>query len=102
MASIEVKNAEGAKVSDVELTDAVFGVEPNMHAMHEVVRAQRAARRQCTHNTLNAWSSPRWRQEALASKGHRSCSSGYDPRSTMGRRRYRIRSSSSLLCVQCT
>lgn len=30
MASIEVKNAEGAKVSDVELTDAVFGVEPNM------------------------------------------------------------------------
>lgn len=52
MASIEVKNAEGAKVSDVELIDAVFGVEPNMHAMHEVVRAQRAARRQGTHNTL--------------------------------------------------
>lgn len=52
MASIEVKNTSGKKVSDTELSASVFGIEPNMHAMHEVVRAQRAARRAGTHSTL--------------------------------------------------
>lgn len=52
MASIEVKNTSGKKVSDAELSASVFGIEPNMHAMHEVVRAQRAARRAGTHDTL--------------------------------------------------
>ena len=52
MATIEVKDASGKKVSDAELSAAVFGIEPNVHVMHEVVRAQRAARRQGTHNTL--------------------------------------------------
>ena len=35
MASIEVKNTSGKKVSDTELSASVFGIEPNMHAMHE-------------------------------------------------------------------
>ncbi len=52
MAKIEVKDASGKKVSDTELSASVFGIEPNVHAMHEVVRAQRAARRAGTHNTL--------------------------------------------------
>lgn len=52
MASIEVKDASGKKVNDAELSAAVFEIEPNMHVMHEVVRAQRAARRAGTHNTL--------------------------------------------------
>ncbi len=52
MASIEVKNTSGKKASETELSASVFGIEPNMHAMHEVVRAQRAARRAGTHSTL--------------------------------------------------
>ncbi len=52
MATIEVKDASGKKVNDAELSAAVFEIEPNVHAMHEVVRSQRAARRQGTHNTL--------------------------------------------------
>ena len=52
MASIEVKDASGKKVSSAELSAAVFGIEPNVHAMHEVVRAQRASWRAGTHNTL--------------------------------------------------
>ncbi len=52
MASIEVKDASGKKVNDAELSAAVFEIEPNVHVMHEVVRAQRAARRAGTHNTL--------------------------------------------------
>ena len=49
MASIEVKDASGKKVNDTELSAAVFGIEPNVHVMHEVVRSQRAARRAGTH-----------------------------------------------------
>lgn len=52
MASIEVKNASGKKVKSADLSASVFGIEPNMHAMHEVVRAQRASWRSGTHNTL--------------------------------------------------
>ncbi len=51
MASIEVKNVSGKKVKSADLNADVFGIEPNVHAMHEVVRAQRASWRQGTHNT---------------------------------------------------
>ena len=52
MATIEMKDASGKKVKDAELSAAVFEIEPNVHVMHEVVRSQRAARRQGTNNTL--------------------------------------------------
>lgn len=51
MASIEIKDAKGKKVGKAELADAVFGVEPNTFAMHQVVRSQLAARRAGTHAT---------------------------------------------------
>ena len=52
MATIEMKDASGKKVKDAELSAAVFEIEPNVHVMHEVVRSQRAARRQGNHDTL--------------------------------------------------
>ena len=52
MATIEMKDASGKKVKDAELSAAVFEIEPNVHVLHEVVRSQRAARRQGTHDTL--------------------------------------------------
>ena len=52
MATIEMKDASGKKVKDAELSAAVFEIESNVHVMHEVVRSQRAARRQGTHDTL--------------------------------------------------
>ncbi|MCL1798016.1 MAG: 50S ribosomal protein L4 [Eggerthellaceae bacterium] len=52
MASIEVKDTSGKKVKSATLSADVFGVTPNMHAMHEVVRAQRAAWRSGTSSTL--------------------------------------------------
>jgi len=52
MASIEVKDVSGKKVKSAELSASVFGVTPNMHAMHEVVRAQRASWRGGNANTL--------------------------------------------------
>ena len=45
MTTIDVKNTSGKKAGSAELAASVFEIEPNMHAMHEVVRSQRAARR---------------------------------------------------------
>jgi len=51
MATIEIKDAEGKKVGSAEIADAVFGIEPHAHAVHQVVRSQLAARRAGTHST---------------------------------------------------
>ena len=51
MAKIEIKDASGKKVKEADLNAAVFGIEPNVHVMHTVVRAYRAALRQGTHDT---------------------------------------------------
>ena len=51
MANIEIKDASGKKVEEDELNAAVFGIEPNVHVMHTVVRSIRAGLRQGTHDT---------------------------------------------------
>ena len=51
MATIDIKTAEGKKASTAELADSVFGIEPNIPVMHQVVRMQRASWRAGTSNT---------------------------------------------------
>jgi large subunit ribosomal protein L4 len=51
MSSIQITNTAGEKVGTTKLDDAVFGVEPNIHIMHHVVRAQLAALRAGTHDS---------------------------------------------------
>ncbi len=53
MSTIEVKNTSGAKVADLELPDAVYGIEPNIPVMHQCVRYLRAMDRRGTHSTKN-------------------------------------------------
>ena len=50
MPKFEVKNKEGQTVSEVELSEAVFGIEPNITVMHQVVVAQQAGWRQGTQS----------------------------------------------------
>ena len=52
MATIDIKTAEGKVATTAELADSVFGIEPNVPVMHQVVRMQRASWRAGTHNTL--------------------------------------------------
>ena len=52
MATIEIKDTKGQGAGAAELADSVFGIEPNVPVMHQVVRAQRASWRQGTSNTL--------------------------------------------------
>ncbi|TBV83239.1 MAG: 50S ribosomal protein L4 [Desulfobulbaceae bacterium] len=45
MAVTEVYNIKKEKVGDLELDEALFGVEVNPHLLHDIVRMQRANRR---------------------------------------------------------
>ena len=51
MAAITVKTATGKDAGNIELADALFGVQPNVPLMHQVVTAQLAARRAGTQST---------------------------------------------------
>jgi len=51
MAQITLKNAAGKDAGKVELDDSMFGIEPNVPVMHQVVTAQLAARRSGTQST---------------------------------------------------
>ena len=53
MSSIEVKSVEGAAAGTVDLSSDVFGIEPNVPVMHQVVVAYEACLRQGTHSTKN-------------------------------------------------
>lgn len=46
-----MKKADGGSGAKVELPDAIFGIEPNVGVMHQVVTAQLAAKRAGTHST---------------------------------------------------
>ena len=51
MPKVTVYDMTGKSVGEMNLSDAVFGIEPNVPVMHQVVRAQRASWRQGTHDT---------------------------------------------------
>ncbi|MCX7862936.1 MAG: 50S ribosomal protein L4 [Bacteroidales bacterium] len=48
---LKVFNIEGKEVGTVNLNDAIFGIEPNAHAMYLDVKAILANKRQGTHKT---------------------------------------------------
>ena len=39
MPKVDILNMEGSVVDSLELNDAVFGIEPNHSALHQVVKA---------------------------------------------------------------
>jgi len=51
MPSVDVKNLAGDTVGSVELDEAIFGIEPNVAVMHQVVTAQLANKRAGTQST---------------------------------------------------
>ncbi|WP_085520783.1 50S ribosomal protein L4 [Tuberibacillus sp. Marseille-P3662] len=53
MPKLNVLDQNGSQVGDVELTDTVFGIEPNQNALYEAIVMQQASRRQGTHATKN-------------------------------------------------
>ena len=76
MSSLAVLDMAGKKVSDIELNDSVFGIEPNMSAMHLLVVSYLANKRQGTQSTrtrseVSGGGKKPWRQKGTgrASQG---------------------------------
>ncbi|WP_068677161.1 50S ribosomal protein L4 [Oceanobacillus sp. Castelsardo] len=53
MPKVALFKQDGSNAGEVELNDAVFGIEPNTHVLHEAVLMQRATLRQGTHKVKN-------------------------------------------------
>ena len=75
MISVPVRDVSGAETGAVELTSDVFGIEPNMAVMHQVVTAQLAARRSGTHKTktrseVRGGAGKPWRQKGTGRARH--------------------------------
>jgi len=51
MSTVDIKKSDGAKTGTVELDENIFGIEPNVAVMHQVVNAQLATKRSGTHST---------------------------------------------------
>lgn len=50
---VAMLNQDGTTAGDVQLNEAVFGIEPNNHVIHQAVVMQQAAKRQGTHAVKN-------------------------------------------------
>lgn len=53
MANYDVLKVDGSKAGSVELSDAVFAIEPNKDVLFEAINLQRASLRQGTHSVKN-------------------------------------------------
>jgi large subunit ribosomal protein L4 len=51
MPKLALLNQAGENVGEITLLDSVFGIEPNQQALFDVVKSQRAAMRQGTHDS---------------------------------------------------
>lgn len=99
MPKVALFNVSGSQVGEVELNDAVFGIEPNTHVLHEAVVMQRASLRFGTHKVkgrseVRGGGRKPWKQR------NRTCPSRFDPFATMGWWRYCIWTDSTQLFLQ--
>jgi large subunit ribosomal protein L4 len=68
MTSLTTKTATGGSGASVDLPEEIFGIEPNVAVMHQVVTAQLAAKRAGTHSTktraeVSGGGAKPWRQK---------------------------------------
>jgi large subunit ribosomal protein L4 len=66
---------DGKEKGEVTLDSAIFGIEPNVHVIHQVVTAQLAGRRRGTHSTktraeVRGGGRKPWRQKGLGRARH--------------------------------
>lgn len=53
MPKVSIRNMSGADVGELELSDGVFGIEPNEAVLHQAVVMQQASARRGTHKVKN-------------------------------------------------
>ncbi|PYZ91858.1 50S ribosomal protein L4 [Salipaludibacillus keqinensis] len=75
MPKVTLYNQAGSQVGDIELSDNVFGVEPNESVLYEAVVMQQASQRQGTHSTktrsdVRGGGRKPWRQKGTGRARH--------------------------------
>lgn len=75
MAKVDLYNLSGEITGQIELSDAVFGIEPNQAVMHLIVKNQLANRRQGTSSTktrseVSGGGKRPWRQKGTGRARH--------------------------------
>jgi len=50
MPKVALYNVSGEQVGEIELSDAIFGIEPHTHVLHEAILMQQASLRSGTHD----------------------------------------------------
>lgn len=75
MAKVDVYNIDGAVTGQIDLSDDIFGIEPNEHAILAVVKNQLANRRQGTQSTktrseVRGGGKRPWRQKGTGRARH--------------------------------
>ena len=88
MPTVAVLNMQGKKVGKQELSEAVFGIEPNVSVMNDMVKNYLANQRQGTQSALTRSGSFRRRQKAVETEGYRPRPSGFDQSSPVDPWRY--------------
>ncbi len=68
MPKVALYNVSGSQVGEIELSDQVFGIEPNEHVVHQAVVMQQASMRQGTHKVkgrseVSGGGAKPWRQK---------------------------------------
>jgi LSU ribosomal protein L4P len=71
MPKVNVYNINGEVVEEMELSDDIFGIEINEHAVYEVVKNQLANKRQGTQSAKNKSRSKRRWKKTLETKRDR-------------------------------
>ncbi|HZK53111.1 MAG TPA: 50S ribosomal protein L4 [Desulfosporosinus sp.] len=52
MPKVQVLNMQGATVGEIELSESIFGITPNIHVLHSAVVSQQAGERRGTQSAL--------------------------------------------------
>lgn len=100
MANYDVLKLDGTKSGSIELSDAVFGIEPNNSVLFEAINLQRASLRQGTHAVKNRSAVSGGGRKPWKQKGTGRARQGTIRAPTMAWRWYRIRTNSKKLCIQ--
>ena len=91
MPNVSVFDKTGAKVSEIELSESVFGIEPSVSAMHLCVVNYLANQRQGTQSTLTRGEVSGGGKKPWRQKGFRSRKTGFHEITAVVSRRYRPR-----------
>ncbi|RKD22704.1 50S ribosomal protein L4 [Ammoniphilus oxalaticus] len=75
MPKVALYNQSGAQVGEIELAEAIFGIEPNQNVLHDAIVMQQASLRQGTHDTkvrseVRGGGRKPWRQKGTGRARH--------------------------------